>query len=265
MADPFRTRRDSKELQILGDMIGSAQHRQLLIAEREEAKGRAERSRVAVHAMGAMVFQSAHRFKNLLQNVVHVKNSFSDARDEGERATAIARLSTLIDTSAKSIERPMDVASRVLGPELILQPLRELLLSECTVHNRQDIEVSVQVPEDLFAWIDRELTREALHNLIDNSVKAMPNGGVLTLSARAAGDGKDAIVEIKDTGVGMTKDEIEAALAGFFSTKGHKGVGVLIASTLITAQGGSLQIQSTKGAGTTVTVQLPLAEDRRAP
>ena len=101
--------------------------------------------------------------------------------------------------------------------------------------------------------------REALTNLVFNAVDAMPEGGTLTLRTRlaraAGGDERDAIViEVADDGVGMEEDTRRRCLEPFFTTKGERGTGLVLAMVFGTVQRHSaeLEIESASGRGTTV-------------
>jgi len=108
---------------------------------------------------------------------------------------------------------------------------------------------------------DRRL-RQILLNLISNSIKFTPEGGEVKISA-AADDG-GVILVVADTGIGMSADDIPKALARFgqidsrLSRKYNgTGLGLPLSKRLAELHGGSLEIASTVGAGTTVTVRLP--------
>jgi CheY-like chemotaxis protein len=104
--------------------------------------------------------------------------------------------------------------------------------------------------------------REALTNLIFNSVDAMPDGGTLTLRTRVAqhvlgpaqGALRNIIVEVADTGVGMDEKTRRRCLEPFFTTKGEQGTGLGLAMVYGVAQRHSadLEIESSVGKGTTV-------------
>lgn len=105
--------------------------------------------------------------------------------------------------------------------------------------------------------------KQIFSNLISNAVKFTPRGGKVTVGAVATVDG-GLVVEIKDTGVGMNEEEIEIALTPFGQVDGSKtrwregtGLGLPIAHSLIDLHGGRLDIKSSKGKGTTVSVMLP--------
>lgn len=99
---------------------------------------------------------------------------------------------------------------------------------------------------------------DALTAILINAIEAMTEGGVVTL--RTAVDGATAIVEVADTGPGMLPEVAQRCLEPFFSTKGkgHSGMGLTAAQGAVTRAGGSLQVMSTLGQGTTVTLRLPM-------
>lgn len=99
--------------------------------------------------------------------------------------------------------------------------------------------------------------REALLNLVQNAIDAMPEGGTLTV--RTATEGRDACIAVRDTGVGMTADVRERAFEPFFTTKGSKGSGLGLAEVYGIARRhrGTATISSVPGRGTEVTLRLP--------
>ena len=105
--------------------------------------------------------------------------------------------------------------------------------------------------------------RQILTNLITNAIKFTPSGGRVAVRADLDDEGRLAI-SVKDTGIGMSRDEIIVALTPFGQianpmTRTHDGtgLGLPLAKTLAELHGGELDIASTPGAGTAVTVTLP--------
>src|SRR5581483_10339277 len=111
--------------------------------------------------------------------------------------------------------------------------------------------------------------REALTNLILNAVDAMPDGGTLTVRTRASGWGFGAreenapthgILEVIDTGTGMSGETLKHCMEPFFSTKGKRGtgMGLSMAYGVMERHEGKLEIESKLGRGTTVRLIFPL-------
>ena len=122
------------------------------------------------------------------------------------------------------------------------------------------IEVSLETdldPNPLSVSGNEAELRTVLTNLILNAVDAMPKGGTLTIRTRATEQA--TIVEVSDTGVGMSDDIRARVLEPFFSTKGESGsgLGLSMAHGIVGCHAGTVQIESEPGKGTTVTIQLP--------
>jgi hypothetical protein len=110
--------------------------------------------------------------------------------------------------------------------------------------------------------VDSALFRLALDNLVDNARHAMPAGGVIEILVRkgSLADGVAALgVAVRDTGGGMTPDEVEKCTRPFYTTRPRgTGLGLSIVERIIEANGGELKIESEPGRGTTVTLLVPL-------
>ena len=94
--------------------------------------------------------------------------------------------------------------------------------------------------------------------LATNAVDAMPNGGQLTITTK--GNGKSVLIEVTDTGFGIAPENIAKIFEPFFTTKEvgkGTGLGLAVCYGILTEHGGSLDVQSTPGVGTTFTISLP--------
>lgn len=100
--------------------------------------------------------------------------------------------------------------------------------------------------------------RAVLTNLIFNAVDAMPDGGIITIRTRL--DGEQAVLEVQDTGTGMSEEVRQRCLEPFFTTKGERGsgLGLAMAYGIIERHDGTLDIRSKPGKGTTIVISLPL-------
>lgn len=101
--------------------------------------------------------------------------------------------------------------------------------------------------------------RQLFTNLIFNAVDAMPDGGKIAIKTRRRG--RYAIVEVSDTGVGMDEETKSRIFEPFFTTKPEgSGLGLSICRRIVAEHGGSIEVESVPGKGTTFTVTLPIAE-----
>jgi signal transduction histidine kinase len=138
----------------------------------------------------------------------------------------------------------------------------------------QRVQIQVHAAPDLpLATIDRVLFARALTNIVENALHAMPGGGTLSIDSGespAATDGAAArddasrarrlVVEVTDTGVGMDQEALDKIFEPYFSTKATgTGLGLTIAKRNIELIGGTIDVRSQRGVGTTVTLTLPIA------
>jgi nitrogen fixation/metabolism regulation signal transduction histidine kinase len=120
------------------------------------------------------------------------------------------------------------------------------------------VTIAVDVPKALpLVNLDPTLFARALTNMIENALHAMPGGGTLRIVARQ--ETNTAVVEVSDTGVGMDADDLKKIFEPYFSTKATgTGLGLTIAKRNIELNGGTIEVRSQRGVGTTVVITLPL-------
>ncbi len=106
-------------------------------------------------------------------------------------------------------------------------------------------------------FVDRTLVARSLANIVENALHAMPGTGILTIDGSA--NTEQVMVRLSDTGVGMDDEALARVFEPYFSTKTTgTGLGLPIARRNIELSGGSIEVHSEKGVGTTVTVHLPV-------
>jgi two-component system cell cycle sensor histidine kinase PleC len=129
---------------------------------------------------------------------------------------------------------------------------------------KKRLSLDVSFAPDLPALMtDERVVQQILINLITNAIKFTPEGGRVVLGGHMAPSG-DVMLAVRDTGVGMTADEIATALQPFGQVGPNMaaraegtGLGLPLCQRFATALGGALFIESKPGAGTTVSLTLP--------
>lgn len=104
---------------------------------------------------------------------------------------------------------------------------------------------------------DPKLFGEAITNLMQNALESMPQGGELTVTTFYEKSKQEICVKIADNGVGISETHIRKVFQPYFSSKkNHKGLGLTMAKRVVDLHRGTLHVESAKGKGTTVTINL---------
>ncbi len=145
-----------------------------------------------------------------------------------------------------------------LKPRDVNQEVKQLLEFFRPKAQAAGIELVDYLAGDLpTVWLDSELFRAALLNLVLNAEQAMPDGGQLVVRTRATADG--VAVELIDTGCGMDEKTRRRIFEAFFSTRpGGSGLGLPTVRKIIESHGGRIDVQSAPGRGTQFTIHLPV-------
>jgi signal transduction histidine kinase len=241
----------------------SSQTGESMACLREERITEAEAQLRRLQSVGAKV---AHELKNPLASIKGLCQLVSRTQ-ESERtqerlavvASEISRMETILNEYL-SFSRPLED----LRPEPVdLSALARDVID--VVAGRADqagVTLSLDGATTPVQGDPRRL-KEALLNLVANAIEATPSGGTVALRVRGAGS--DATLEVKDTGRGISADDLERLGTSFFTTRPNgTGLGVVLAQGVITQHGGTLAYASVIGQGTTATITLP-SRPRAAP
>lgn len=229
----------------------------------ETHKRLVQQERIA--ALGRAAAQVAHEVKNplagLLLYSLHLKSKIGNA-SESE--------ATLVDKIVETINHLIGTVERILGfarpitltlssgnLNRIVNDVVELLRPQI-VANRIDVQLSLSVPE-VCAMIDESSMRGALMNLILNAIEAMPDGGRLRIASESTE--RTLRLEITDTGRGISEEEAKNIFEPFYTTKSQGlGLGMPYARKIIEQHGGTISLISEHGAGATIRLTLPEAQ-----
>ena len=220
-----------------------------------------------VAALGRVAAQVAHEVKNPLAGLLLYALHFK-SKTEGQLGKAEAALfDKIIETinhltctceQILSFARPVQLALRRTDLNLVVADVLQLLepqLAAARVRAESDLD-----PAGAFGPLDESSLRAALMNLALNAVESMPEGGELTMRTRAGAG--ELVAEIRDTGAGMTGEQVRSIFEPFYTTKPKGlGLGLPFAKKVVEEHGGQLAIESREGHGTTIRVTLPAREE----
>ena len=108
---------------------------------------------------------------------------------------------------------------------------------------------------------DYNQLQQCVINLIFNAIDAMPQGGMLSVSTSYSAGDRQALIQVSDTGYGISKDDLPHIFEPFFTTKSEGqglGLGLSMVEGIIERHKGSIQVTSEVGKGTTFTLRLPV-------
>ena len=230
--------------------------------ERKMAREMLRTERMA--ALGAMSARIAHEIRNPLASISGSAQMLQESPLQSEQDS---RLLGLIVTESARLNR---VLSSLLDYAKDKTPsFRNVSIGEIFKKIRLVLEKNPSFKPDLVLInefidnedvrfsSDRDILEQVLLNVALNALQALPDGkGTLTL--RAKSEGKNVLIEVKDDGCGMTRQEAARAFEPFFTTRSN-GTGLGLATCLhyVHALQGSIQLNSEKGSGTTVSIILP--------
>ncbi|HEX5855754.1 MAG TPA: ATP-binding protein, partial [Thermoanaerobaculia bacterium] len=171
---------------------------------------------------------------------------------ETERCTVIVR--NLLDFARA---RPLDL--RIIDPTRALEEALSLAQHKMQL---QGITVVKKLEDTGAVNADFGQLRQAFMNILLNACDAMPQGGTLTLNTHFYSGSREVDISVADTGAGIPPELVSRIFDPFFTTKEKgTGLGLSVVYGIVEKHGGSMQVESRVGKGTTMTIRLPLAED----
>jgi two-component system sensor histidine kinase AtoS len=224
-------------------------------------------------AAGELAASVAHEIRNPLTSIRSTVQYLLGEFDEGHaKRPLIEGVIAEVDRINQTVDGLLSLTRRVefKAERLALgQLIEQSLLLVGTKARNQAVEIVWSPPSpDVYVSGDVSQLKQLLLNLVLNALQAMPEGGRLTieLSRKRGPDavGRDktwAAVAIKDTGSGISANNLEKIFDPFFTTKqGGTGLGLSISYAIARRHGGELEINSRESDGTTVAVRLPLVK-----
>ena len=218
--------------------------------------------------LGTLAAGIAHEIRNPLTSLKarlytlekHLQTVPAARKDTDIISAEISRLERIVQ-DVLSFARPSDPRLETLAADTLLREVHGLMSPN--LESRQ-VQLVVESNPELLLHADNGHLKQVLINLVRNGAEAIGGAGTVTLRARAAraalgGRETDAVIlEVSDTGKGISPEAEKRLFDPFFSTKeSGTGLGLPIAARIVERHGGMLQYQTRPGHGTTFGVVLP--------
>ncbi len=220
-----------------------------------------------LEVVGRLSSSIAHGFNNLLTIII---GNLQLARLSGSKGGSpdllavekAARRGAALSRQLLSLSRPTELSLKVVDLSALVRSLEPTLRTVLPSSIKMVVTTGT-TPTPV--TLDDVQAEQILLNLALNARDAMPTGGALDVSVGFEAGGGRVLLAVSDTGVGMSDDTLAHAFEPFFTTKLRIGTGLGLSTVrrIATNAGGEVHIASRPGAGTTVTLALPLVVDQQ--
>lgn len=227
-------------------------------------------------AMGELVMKIAHEIRNPLGSI----ELFASLLSNDLKGTEHGNYANRISNSVKSLVNTLDNMLRFtkeIKPKLVYCCLNDMVRETCDefkeLFANSDIQLDFSEKGQYWLNMDKGLMRQALINILINSVHAMPDGGKIEIEIvecrvrntesesredEFCNPNSELCIIIRDTGIGMDEETRLRMFEPFFSTKDRgTGLGMSITAGIIKAHKGTIDVKSEIGGGTEFVIRLP--------
>ena len=223
-------------------------------------------------ARNQFVSNASHELKTPLATIKILVESmiYQDDMDSGLRKEFLTDINKEIDRLSSVVS---DLLTLVHIDSHKLRLRREMMVFSDTVREtvgrlkplagKRKQEIVTKIADGCEMFADPGKLAQVCYNIIENAIKYTPDGGTITVSLQKVG--RDAVLEISDTGVGIPEEDVPHVFDRFYRVDkarsrdtGGTGLGLSIVQQIIRLHAGSVTVQSEQGKGTTFIVQLPV-------
>jgi signal transduction histidine kinase len=237
-----------------------------------QEKIRAEKAEATERLKRQLVSALAHDIKNPLGIIMGYAESVTDRLEgkpeEGQTMEALQHIQGNAERIVKLVTGFLDASRAESGMmELVPKPvqlnvlLREVGQQQMGALRRKDISLKVILDDHLPEIMgDAGQIDRVLWNLVGNAIKFTPTGGTITMTSRL--ENGTVCAGVEDTGMGIPQDEISLLFSEFRRLRSAdrvegSGLGLFVVKTLVQAHGGTVDVVSKEGKGSTFTIRFP--------
>ena len=252
-----------------GDQVGHAMILRDITESRRSAQQTLESERL--NALTLLAAGVAHEIGNPL-NSLHIHLQLMERKVRKLKGEGRRELQESIDVARAEIARLDSIVTQFLRairpskpqvhPENVNAIVDEAVRFFAPEIQDRDVVVEQELRSDLpLLQLDRDQIKQALYNVIKNSLEAMKRRGILRI--RTDMDDAHVLISFIDTGGGMSPENLSRVFEPYFTTKSSgTGLGLLIVRRIVREHGGELSIESSQGKGITLTIRLPYLDKR---
>lgn len=213
--------------------------------------------------LGEMAAMVAHEIRNPLGGIKGFASLLArDLKDQPDQLKManyiISGTDTLnrLVTTILNYARPVKLKAENSNLIQMIQALKEHIEADSGIDKRIKITITHSTPE-VMAYVDVDLLKSALLNLMVNAIQAMKEGGTLTIDISKNDD--HVQIMVKDTGCGIAPENIPKLYSPFFTTRADgNGFGLAEVLKIVQAHGGKIDVDSVVGKGTCFSIKIPL-------
>jgi two-component system sensor histidine kinase HydH len=247
-----------------GDLLGQV----MILRDLSEIRRLQEevRRQEKLAAMGGMAAGVAHEVRNPLSSIKALATFFADQFDQGSESHEAARVMVQeVDrlnraiTELLELSRPTQIKRESSDVQLLISRSIQLIQQDAA---NKGIAIETDTADGMQpAWVDADRLTQCLLNLYLNAIQAMEGGGKLSVTGKA--DEADRLqIVVRDTGGGIPADQRGKIFDPYFTTKSKgTGLGLAIVEKIIEAHGGRIDVNSTEGIGTAISLIVPCRPD----
>jgi signal transduction histidine kinase len=245
----------------------------------DKVKNRENENPEQLELLSKLTGQLAHEIKNPLStikvNLKLISEELSDINSNesdsigqnavGQRLSRALRKISVIQKETDRLEQILDSFLRYLDRDelrLASVDINELITDMIDFYTPQAYSSSVTIRQSLndkslICRLDADMLKQVILNLFINAQQAMAQGG--DLMVRTSQEGKDAVIQISDTGSGITSEDLPHIFDAYYSSRPHgRGLGLPTARKIVELHGGTIEVDSVPGKGTSFTIKFPI-------
>ena len=231
-----------------------------------------------IDALGQFAAGIAHEIRNPLNSIgmtaQYLKSVFSQPKVSADDIEEAKELLEIVDNKIEELKEISEEFLTLNRPrKLNREPVNlnvlvdQVLVEFALITEEAEVQVIKNYDENLpDVPLDAALVRQTLFNFVQNSIQAMPKGGsiyITTLLEEVNRKTEQAVIEVRDTGIGIPEEIQEQIYDAYFTTKdatGGIGLGLAVSHQIITAHKGKIEVRSQMGMGTAFKISFPLNE-----